>query len=962
MSAENGTLPAVEQMLYTNVDRVVDGQELSGWQTMATTAGMNERTTDWLRGLIDPSVTGMRPLPGYPTPEQIAAADRRLRQIPSAGGTVLIHTAPAGADSTGRTNSMTHALVLQPGQAAPTLRTSDLWRSPGWVVPFGAQAVRDAVLPPAEAFAPGDVITLDAVTDFVLQDGHGAVLAALADALEPVLASRVRAYASTSAPAEPSGGAEAVTVLLGVRSTDESALWIAALQRCCAPLTARHLGYSTLEAAGTTTDVDGIMSSTTDLACVPLEELRTVGTGRAGLIVLDPEGLTAGAPEGTWGRLVAAMTSSVGAWVAGQDGLDTVLSLISDHRELTPAWPLAMAEACEPGLFSTHGDVVANVDRELVTCQPAALAQNPYLTSILTDRLLGSTDTDPAVWYDKLCAVPPGAPAGGVVSGLVHKYLDSAVKSRGWLLDRGRQVSPAAAHWLRAWTTDPEPGRDETLHSLVMTAQHTTGAEDPVSLLLLADRLTRDGAVLGETDLIRMIAAPAQSLAGSDGPRLREQVVGLALGRALMDAVRAFVESHVLAEAGEAAVLPRLSGEVTAWLTADGAGAVGPGLAAEAALAALATAVDAQPALSALNTLGHGFRLAPAVVDSLAALCTPGQALSMTPDCGEKLELVGRVLARDPEGAGANEAAQWCMAVKRHSLQELSRTPLTSMSSETAAALLVLCREVPVVGLDEGAAYCLANNMLVSIQVLLTVRGAWDRRTGPAAGPPPGVGAPPPAPTGLWGASPGLQAAEAPPPASERAWHPFRGSAGASAGPQDGERAEMTPFQRSACDRALALLLLAMWNGRTTTLGSARPETMTLVRQRLELLAEHLEEDPGLLAGRTDRIDSGLVAGAVRRLYLVTADCAPEYWNQQEQGVLTRVESVSHPLLREQDELVQAICRAWVRIFDETRYDSFLAAVMSGLPHDPEAERWVRKNILPASGLKKLGGRFFGGR
>jgi len=50
-----------------------------------------------------------------------------------------------------------------------------------------------------------------------------------AAALEPVLASRVRAYASTSAPAEPSGGAEAVTVLLGVRSTDESALWIAAL-------------------------------------------------------------------------------------------------------------------------------------------------------------------------------------------------------------------------------------------------------------------------------------------------------------------------------------------------------------------------------------------------------------------------------------------------------------------------------------------------------------------------------------------------------------------------------------------------------------------------------------------------------------------------------------------------------------------------------------------------------------
>ena len=164
-----------------------------------------------------------------------------------------------------------------------------------------------------------------------------------------------------------------------------------------------------------------------------------------------------------------------------------------------------MAEACEPGLLSSHGDVAAGVDRELVACQPDALAQNPYLTSILTDRLLGSTDTDPAAWYEKLCAVPPGAPPGGVVSGLVHKYLDSAVKNRGWLLDRGRQVSPAVAHWLRGWTTDPEPGRDKMLSSLVMTAQRTIGGEDPVSLLLLADRLTRDGIVLGEADTITKI-------------------------------------------------------------------------------------------------------------------------------------------------------------------------------------------------------------------------------------------------------------------------------------------------------------------------------------------------------------------------------------------------------------------------------------------------------------------------
>ena len=934
----NEALSAVEQMLYTNVDRVVDGQELSGWQTMATSAGMSERTADWLRGLIDPSITGMRPLPGYPTPEQVAAADRRLRQVPSSAGTVLIHTAPAGTDSTGRTNSMTHVLVLQPGQAAPTLRTSDLWRSPGWVAPFGAQAVRDAVLPPAGDFVPGDAITLDAVTDFILQDGHGAVLAALADALEPVLASRARAGASGSAPAESSGGAKAVTVLLGVRSTDESALWIAALQRCCAPLTARYLGYSTLEAAGTTTDVDGIMSSTTDLACVPLEELRTVGAGRAGLVTIDPESLAAGAPRGTWGRLVAAMTSSVGAWVAGQDGLDTVLSLISDHRALSPAWPLAMAEACEPGLLSSHGDVAAGVDRELVACQPDALAQNPYLTSILTDRLLGSTDTDPAAWYEKLCAVPPGAPPGGVVSGLVHKYLDSAVKNRGWLLDRGRQVSPAVAHWLRGWTTDPEPGRDKMLSSLVMTAQRTIGGEDPVSLLLLADRLTRDGIVLGEADTIRMIAASAQSLGGSDNPLLQEQVIGLSLGPALMDAVRAFVESYVLADTtGAAPVLPRLSGDVTAWLIADGAGSIGPGLAAEAALASLATAVDAQPALSALNALGRGFHLAPAAVESLTALCTPGQALSLTPNCAERFMLVSRALARDPEGVGAGDAAQWCMTVKRHSLEELSRTPLTAMSFETAVALLVLCKEVSIVSLGVNAAQCLANNMLVAIQVLLIVQGAWDQRPAPAA--------------------------EAPSPAPERTWRPFRGSAGGSARPVNGEQVEMTPFLQSSCDRAIAILLLTLWNGREAPLSSLRPEMIALVRQRMKLLAERLEEDPGFLAAGADRPDSGLVLGAVCRFYVLSADCASKYWNQQEeQDQLSRAENVSHSILRRQDELVQAISRAWVRIFDESYYEMFLEAVMSRLPNDPEVERWARKNILPASGLKKLGGRLFGGR
>ena len=37
-----GLMPGCEQLLYTNVDHVVDGVERSGWQTMAHSPGLSE--------------------------------------------------------------------------------------------------------------------------------------------------------------------------------------------------------------------------------------------------------------------------------------------------------------------------------------------------------------------------------------------------------------------------------------------------------------------------------------------------------------------------------------------------------------------------------------------------------------------------------------------------------------------------------------------------------------------------------------------------------------------------------------------------------------------------------------------------------------------------------------------------------------------------------------------------------
>lgn len=48
-----GLISGCEQLLYTNVDHVVDGVERSGWQTMTQTAGLSDDDASTLYALID---------------------------------------------------------------------------------------------------------------------------------------------------------------------------------------------------------------------------------------------------------------------------------------------------------------------------------------------------------------------------------------------------------------------------------------------------------------------------------------------------------------------------------------------------------------------------------------------------------------------------------------------------------------------------------------------------------------------------------------------------------------------------------------------------------------------------------------------------------------------------------------------------------------------------------------------
>ena len=175
-----GLMSGCEQLLYTNVDHVVDGVERSGWQTMTQTAGLSDGDASTLYALIDPTLNPVTPLSGFPTEQEVAAADRRLAQFWTDEGLVLVHTAPAGNDTTGRPNTMTHVVLAKHHEPAPDLRTIDLWRSPGWVTPFGPEQVRQAELPDPASLRPGASVDDDTVAEFLADGSRSPALVAMA--------------------------------------------------------------------------------------------------------------------------------------------------------------------------------------------------------------------------------------------------------------------------------------------------------------------------------------------------------------------------------------------------------------------------------------------------------------------------------------------------------------------------------------------------------------------------------------------------------------------------------------------------------------------------------------------------------------------------------------------------------------------------------------------------------------
>ncbi|WP_161924767.1 hypothetical protein [Actinomyces sp. 432] len=454
-------------------------------------------------------------------------------------------------------------------------------------------------------------------------------------------------------------------VVVACDSTDEAALWAAALARTCAGATFRRLGVSTLERIAGVGDAEGLAQQGIGLAFVPRSDVLGGSLSRSNVVVIDPAQAHQPPPTGAWGRLVRAGANDLGAWVAATEALRDVLSVLSDHRDISPAWPLAMAEACEPNLLSATPDTdfVSLVERELVACQPRALATSAYLTAIVNDRVLGSTQDDPESWYDKLSAVPAGSPVDGVAGGLVRKYLDTASRNPRWLAAE-RPGREDATQLLRDWSAMPA---NQALVAAAFTTAYTTAAEQrrpasPAAGAQAVDSLVRDGLTLPESTAPALLGAAAGALLNESDPG-HTAMLSLDLCADTRKQLAILVDDllrdrHAY---GTARTLPAAPPAALAWLV--------PGLELgtlrqvrlETALARLQAEPDRSNAVGlaqALQGLPGGPQLPEYALNTLAEHLTAGQALALPESLPGWWRIAGPCLMRNPGEPAAVEFAR----------------------------------------------------------------------------------------------------------------------------------------------------------------------------------------------------------------------------------------------------------------------------------------------------------------
>ena len=212
------------QLTYASSDD--NGAGPGGWQVQGQApADMPESVRELLRSQVVTRLLEVVPTDEFASSAELEARAHRLVFKPVDDGLAWWHAATAGKDATGRPgNVFTHGVVLT--NSAGALRPIDLWRSPDWLVPFGAAEVARACID--EFGRPGPLDREAAVASI---HDH-------AEALESLVAAVAWMFEESQRH-----------VVLMTENVDEFALWVSAVSHLTAPALARQIPFVTFERA-----------------------------------------------------------------------------------------------------------------------------------------------------------------------------------------------------------------------------------------------------------------------------------------------------------------------------------------------------------------------------------------------------------------------------------------------------------------------------------------------------------------------------------------------------------------------------------------------------------------------------------------------------------------------------------------------------------------------------------------
>ncbi|TRW86207.1 hypothetical protein FK535_06970 [Mycolicibacterium sp. 018/SC-01/001] len=454
------------QLIYTSFD---DDSSSGGWQIKAETGELTPTERQALTSRIVTRFDVGRPLPAYPTQEEISGRPARLAYAPlTSDSAAYWHTVDAGADGTGRPgNVMAHVLLDRNVRCPSPLRPVQLWDSPKWLRPFGAADVAATTLDEDDLPQPGAGISVESVVQFLTGTtiDRQSVFRVLLDAVYAAMAGGPGIMLITHEPG------------IGV-------MWIAAVSYFMSPGAARRFSWCSH---------DDPNLAVTDLRrgthlVVVSEDATTKAAAGQWVVIDDAEEPGIGQPGSShrtshghvavtgWSVLAEGVLESARTATKIIGDQDAIAAAVGDV-DLSPAWPLAVAVRRDPALQEYHKDA----NHVVADDQPA----NPQAVDWIADIVAeAGAATAPADAPESLVRLTRAHTRGVGVATAARRLLQTALADMKWLelgplndvpqvevvsLEEAQPVIGAALAQVRGQY--PDSAAPEVLHLAVRIAE-----------------------------------------------------------------------------------------------------------------------------------------------------------------------------------------------------------------------------------------------------------------------------------------------------------------------------------------------------------------------------------------------------------------------------------------------------------------------------------------------------------